>query len=365
MPQDTNTTSPASDATPARSMPNALEEHSDRRNEGERAATLHDGGQAGLLLELMREMRGQRESFQEAQKLATNERKAEHRWRMLFQSLVFGVPVLFGIVYFLFFLNTTGFRWGPFADSVGVVRIEGPIASNERASADNIVPILEKAFANSSVKAIVLSIDSPGGAPVESERIYTAMSTLKKKYPKPVVAVINNVGASAAFMIALHADKIVAAKYSLVGSIGAIMSPWQLDRAIAKFDVSQRVYASGRLKAFLNPFTPVSPEVDAKAHQLVNQLGGFFLEEVKARRGDRLKQGVDVSSGEVWSGQEAKDLGLVDIVGTLDEYVASTWGFPSYDFGPAPQSLRFMTRALQDALVGAVQSLSTSVPPIR
>ena len=364
MPQDTNTTSPASDATPARSMPNALE-HSDRRNEGERAATLHDGGQAGLLLELMREMRGQRESFQEAQKLATNERKAEHRWRMLFQSLVFGVPVLFGIVYFLFFLNTTGFRWGPFADSVGVVRIEGPIASNERASADNIVPILEKAFANSSVKAIVLSIDSPGGAPVESERIYTAMSTLKKKYPKPVVAVINNVGASAAFMIALHADKIVAAKYSLVGSIGAIMSPWQLDRAIAKFDVSQRVYASGRLKAFLNPFTPVSPEVDAKAHQLVNQMGGFFLEEVKARRGDRLKQGVDVSSGEVWSGQEAKDLGLVDIVGTLDEYVASTWGFPSYDFGPAPQSLRFMTRALQDALVGAVQSLSTSVPPIR
>ena len=109
----------------------------------------------------------------------------------------------------------------------------------------------------------------------------------------------------------------------------------------------------------------MSPEVDAKAHQLVNQMGGFFLEEVKARRGDRLKQGVDVSSGEVWSGQEAKDLGLVDIVGTLDEYVASTWGFPSYDFGPAPQSLRFMTRALQDALVGAVQSLSTSVPPIR
>ncbi len=86
-------------------------------------------GQTGLLLELMREMRGQRESFQEAQRLAAGERKSEHRWRMLFQSLVFGLPVVLGIVYYLFFLSSTGFRWGPFGDVVGVVRIEGPISS--------------------------------------------------------------------------------------------------------------------------------------------------------------------------------------------------------------------------------------------
>jgi protease-4 len=79
-------------------------------------------GQTSLLLELMREMRGQRESFQEAQRLAASERKSEHRWRMLFQALVFGLPVLLGIVYFLFFLSSTGFRWGPFGDVVGVVR---------------------------------------------------------------------------------------------------------------------------------------------------------------------------------------------------------------------------------------------------
>lgn len=321
--------------------------------------------QPALLLELMREMRGQRESFQEAQKLAAAERKSEHRWRMIFQSLVFGAPVLFAILYFLFFLNTTGFRWGPFGESVGVVRIEGTIASNERASADNIVPLLEKAFNNPSVKAVVLSIDSPGGAPVESERIYTAMESLKKKHPKPVVAVISNVGASAAFMVALHADKIVAARYSLVGSIGAIMSPWQLDRAIAKFDVSQRVYASGKLKSFLNPFTPVSPEVDAKAQQIVNQMGAFFLDEVKSRRGDRLKPGVDVASGEVWSGPEAKQLGLIDDVGTLDDYVKTTWGVPAYDFGPSPQGMHFLSNALQDVFVGAVQRLSTSLPSIR
>jgi protease-4 len=247
-------------------------------------------GQTGLLLELMREMRGQRESFQEAQRLAAGERKSEHRWRMLFQALVFGLPVLLGIVYFLFFLSSTGFRWGPFGDVVGVVRIEGQISSTDHASADSIVPLLEKAFANPNVKAVVLSIDSPGGAPVEAERIYTAIGSLKRKHPKPVVAVINNLGASAAFLIALHADKIVAGRYSLVGSIGAIMAPWQLDRAIAKYDVSQRVYASGKLKSFLNPFTPVTPEVDLKAQKLVDQMGTYFLEEVKARRGATSRQ---------------------------------------------------------------------------
>ena len=336
-----------------------------KRSPGTSASSRGDPSQAGVLLELVREMRGQRESFDEAQKLAAAERRSERRWRMLFQALVFGFPVVLGVVYLLFFLSSTGFRWGPFGDVVGVVRIEGPIASNERASAESIVPLLEKAFANPNVKAVVLSIDSPGGAPVESERIYTAIGSLKRKHPKPVVAVINNIGASAAFLIALHADKIVAGKYSLVGSIGAIMAPWQLDRAIAKFDVTQRVYASGRLKAFLNPFTPVSPEVDMKAQKLVDQLGTFFLEEVKARRGTRLKQGIDVATGEVWPGPEAKDLGLVDSVGTLDEYVSATWGIRTYDFGPSPQGLQLLGHTLQDALVRSVQGLATSVPSVR
>jgi protease IV len=322
-------------------------------------------GQTGLLLELIREMRGQRESYQEAQRLAASERKSEHRWRMMFQALVFGLPVVLGIVYFLFFLSSTGFRWGPFGEVVGVVRIEGPISSTERASADSIVPLLEKAFSNPSVKAVVLSIDSPGGAPVEAERIYTAIGSLKRKHQKPVVAVINNLGASAAFLIALHADKIVAGRYSLVGSIGAIMAPWQLDRAIAKYDISQRVYASGKLKSFLNPFTPVTPEVDMKAQKLVNELGTYFVEEVMARRGTHLKAGVDVATGEVWAGPEAKEIGLVDAVGTLDDYVATTWGVQTYDYGPSAQGLQLLGRSIQDILVGSVQRLVTSGVAIR
>jgi protease-4 len=318
-----------------------------------------------MVLELIREIRGQREAFDHAQKLAAAERRSERRWRMLFQSLVFGFPVLIGVVYFLFFLSSTGFRWGPFGEVAGIVRIEGPIGSNERASATSVVPVLERAFANPSVKAVVLSIDSPGGAPVEAERIYSAIRSLKIKHPKPVVAVVNNIGASAAFMVALHADTIVAGKYSLVGSVGALIAPWQFDRAIARIDVSQRVYASGKLKSFLNPFTPVSPEVDEKAQRLVDQMGDLFLQEVKARRGNRLKPGVDVATGEVWPGPEALDLGLVDAVGTLEEHVAGKWGLPIYDFGPTTDGFQLLSRSLQDALASTLHRMASAAPVLR
>ena len=136
------------------------------------------------------------------------------------------------------------------------------------------------------------------------------------------------------------------------------MAPWQLDRAIARYDVSQRVYASGMLKAFLNPFTPVTQEVDQKAQKLVDQLGTYFLDEVKARRGAQLKPGIDVATGEVWAGPEAKEIGLVDDVGTLDDYVANTWGVQTYDFGPSTQGLQLLGRTIQGALVNSVQRLA-------
>jgi len=315
--------------------------------------------------EFLREMRDQRQSFDTAQRLAAQERKSERRGRLWMQVLLFGTPLIMGVLYFLFFITTTGFQWGPLGSVVGVVRIDGPIAANERASAASILPSLQKAFENPNVKAVVLSIDSPGGAPVEAERISTAIETLKKQYPKEVVAVVNNVGASAAYMVAVHADKIIAAKYSFVGSIGAIMAPWRLDRALAKFDVSQRVYASGNLKSFLNPFSPVSPEVDAKAQHLVDYFGTVFLQEVKDKRGKLLRPGVNYGTGEVWSGQEAKELGLVDSVGTMEDYMATKSGLKAYDFGPTADGYQFLGRAIQDAAINSLERLSVSYPLLR
>lgn len=312
---------------------------------------------ASVVLELMREMRAQRRDLQEAHAMATRERRSERRWKMAFQCLVFGTPMLMGLIYFLFFLSSTGFRWGPWGDVVGVVRIEGEISAQKTASAQRVIPALAKAFENPNVKAVVLSIDSPGGAPVEAERIIDEIVRLRKSHKKPVVAVINNLGASAAYMIAAHADRIIAGRYSLVGSIGAIMAPWQLDKAIARFDVAQRVYASGRLKAFLNPFTPVTPEVDAKAHQLVDAMGQTFLTDVRQARGGKLKAGIDYATGEVWSGLEAKKIGLVDGIGTLDELVAANWGLKPYDLGPMHDSGSLLSSRMSATLADVLERI--------
>lgn len=330
----------------------------DQRTPHQIDSTAPPPGNDVVMTQLLREMRAQRESQQAEQERTASERKIERRWKLFFQGLFFGAPLLLGILYFLFFLNTTGFSFGPMHDVVGLVTIEGQISHDAKASADKVIESMERAFADSNVKAVILSIDSPGGAPVEAERINNAIARLKKKHNKQVVAVISNIGASAGYMIALHADKIVAGKYSLVGSIGAIMAPWDLHKAIAKLDVSQRVYASGKLKSFLNPFTPVSPEVDAKAKKLVEQMGQTFLDELKLTRGAFLKKNIDYGSGEVWSGLEAKEIGLIDAIGTVDEVATSTWGLKTYDFGPHERGFGGMSTIFRSAFLGALSEFA-------
>ncbi len=295
-----------------------------------------DPSRDSLILQLLEEMREQRSAYREEQLLAARERRSVHRWNMALKAVLIIGPLVGAAMYFA---TATGFSFGPFGDVIGVVEIKGEIKDGAIASADRIVPALEAAFKSSHVKQVVLKIDSPGGAPVETERIINALATYKQQYPKPVTAVIGNLGASAAYMAAMHADHIVAGRYSLVGSIGAILAPWQLDKAIAQVKVSQRVYSSGPLKAFLNPFTPLTEASDAKATELVNKVGSAFVKDLHQQRGRYLKAGVDYGTGEVWSGLEAKALGLVDEIGTMESVVGNQAQLKQFNFGPRDKGL--------------------------
>jgi protease-4 len=143
-------------------------------------------------------------------------------------------------------------------------------------------------------------------------------------------------------LIALHADKIYAGQYSLVGSVGAVLAGWDLHRAAERLDVSQRLYASGPLKSMLSPFQPVTELADAKARALIREIGDVFVSEVKRLRGEKLSTTVDVGTGEVWLGPDAKRLGLIDEIGTMEEVIRSGWNLNSYDFGPRRQSGLFI-----------------------
>ena len=262
------------------------------------------------------------------------DRQAERRARLA-KPLLYAFMFIFPVLVLRWLPSPFDMRPAPSKDSVGVIDLTGEMADGKQASADRVIPALRRAFESDHVKAVVLSIDSPGGAPLEAERIYTAIDSWRASHPKPVIAVINNLGASAAYMVALHCDEIYAGKYSLVGSIGAVLSGWDFHKALERVDVGQRVYASGNLKAMLNPYLPMSPEAEFKAKDLVTKMGNQFRDELETQRKGKLKSGVDFGSGEIWGGMEAHNLGLVDGVSTVDQVVKSRWPeLKIHSFGP-------------------------------
>lgn len=285
----------------------------------------------------------------------------------------FGLFMLALLLYYIvigtLFTGLAGAEDGkkPSGDLVGIVRVHGAISRETDASAAKINAALRRAFEDEQVKRVVLSIDSPGGSPVEAERITSVISQLREKHKKPVVAVIGNLGASAAYMVAMEADSIVSGRFSLVGSIGAVLQAWDLHQVLDRYDVKQKTFASGDLKAMLNPFAPSTPKADAKAQELVDVLGKQFYEDVLEKRKSKLKLNVAYNSGEVWNGSVAKDIGLVDKIGTLDSVLAEGENVKPYDFGPWPQRSLLQKLGLSTAVQDGVRDAVAAqfIPSVR
>ncbi len=286
------------------------------------------------------------------------ERRSERRWRRAKRIFYAVAGIVLFAVYMAFYLGNLGYKLLPGTDVVAVVRLSGPIGAGEPASGEKIVPALEKAFKAKHVKAIALQIDSPGGSPYESERIGDSLDRLRNETHKPVYSFIENTGASAAYLVALHTDRIVSGRYSLVGSVGAVIAAWDFHKLLQKLDVDQRVFASGIHKNMLNPYKPMSPESEAKAQEMVNRMAGNFAAEFKRLREGKLVDGVDYFTGEVWGGEDALKLGLVDEVGTMDNVVKQAWKLPTRDFGPQDPS-KAMFPFASEFLGGLLRNLAT------
>jgi len=200
---------------------------------------------------------------------------------------------------------------------VAVISMQGPVMAGAEIDADRVVASLQKAFEASQSKGVLLQINSPGGSPVQAERIYNEINRLRALHPdKPVVAVIEDIGASAAYYIASAADQIVASKASLVGSIGVIINGFGAVDAIEKLGIERRLITAGDNKGMLDPFLPQNAAQDAYMQRIVDQVHQQFITAVKQGRGDRLKDRADIFSGLVWNGEEAMELGLIDAIGS-------------------------------------------------
>lgn len=248
------------------------------------------------------------------------EQRRARRWGIFFKSLVF--LYLFGM---LLLVSPLGrLDKAALKPHTALIEVRGMIADQERASADNIVGGLRKAFEDKNTRGVVLRINSPGGSPVQSGYIYDEIRRLRGEHPTvKVYAVIADLGASGAYYIASAADAIYADKASLVGSIGVTASGFGFVDVMNKVGVERRIYTSGEHKTFLDPFVPQKEDETRFWSTVLETTHKQFIASVKQGRGERLKdkEHPELFSGLVWSGEQALELGLIDGLGSAS-YVA-------------------------------------------
>jgi len=248
---------------------------------------------------------------------ALEEQRASRRWKLIGRMTWLLILVL--LIWIGFGLG--GPAKGTSGPHTAVIEIKGEIASGADASADLVVAAMRSAFEDRGAKAVVLLINSPGGSPVQAGIINDEIRRLKAKHGKPVYVVVEESCASAAYYIAVAADKIFVDKASIVGSIGVLMDGFGFTGLLDKLGVERRLMTAGENKGFLDPFSPQTEKQRAFAQTMLDQIHRQFIDVVKAGRGKRLKETPDMFSGLFWSGQQAIELGLADQLGNLD-YVA-------------------------------------------
>ncbi|RCW73947.1 S49 family peptidase [Pseudorhodoferax soli] len=245
------------------------------------------------------------------------EQRAARRWKIFTRLAWLGFFVALAWLLLLRAAPTTDTS----STHTAVVEIKGEIASGADASAESIVAAMRSAFEDQGAQAVVLLINSPGGSPVQAGMINDEILRLKAKHNKPVYAVVEETCASAAYYIAVGADKIFVDKASIVGSIGVLMDGFGFTGLMDKLGVERRLLTAGANKGFLDPFSPMSETQRALAQNMLDTIHQQFIGVVKKGRGDRLKETPETFSGLFWSGEQAVQMGLADQLGSLD-YVA-------------------------------------------
>ena len=253
-----------------------------------------------------------------AREFLTEQRRGR-RWGIFFKLLLALYLFVFLAIYVAGNVHITALGMGK---HTSLVEINGVIADDADASADNIVTGLRSAFKDRETAGIIIRINSPGGSPVQAGYVNDEIKRLRKKYPDiPVYAVITDLCASGGYYIASAADYIYADKASIVGSIGVIMSGFGFVDALDKLGIERRVYTAGTDKAFMDSFSPVKDTEVEHVKQLLEDIHQQFIKVVKDGRGDRLKDDPKLFSGLIWTGEQAVGLGLVDALGSAS-YVA-------------------------------------------
>lgn len=215
---------------------------------------------------------------------------------------------------------------------VTVVRLHGLIAPGPAPLGRGVInlaavdPVLTRAFGYDRLRAVALSINSPGGMPTQSALVADRIRGLADHTRVPVLAFCEDIAASGGYWLACAADEIIAHPTSLVGSIGVVSRGFGWHGLLERLGIERRLYAAGANKARLDSFLPEQPEDVEWLHGMQAELHRMFRDWVCSRRGGVLATDrQDLFTGEVWTGQRAQELGLVDRLGTLRGEIAKRY----------------------------------------
>ena len=212
------------------------------------------------------------------------------------------------------------------------IRLSGVIGSvgkfKQGLNFDSQQAIIEKAFAVKKSLAVAISVNSPGGSPVQSHLIYSYIRKMAKKNKKKVLVFAEDVAASGGYLIACAGDEIYANSSSIVGSIGVIYAAFGLQDLIKKVGIQRRIYTAGKNKSTLDPFVEEKKEDIERLKKIQLDLHSDFIKVVEESRSTKLKkeENSDLFTGEFWSGSKAKKLGLIDGLGNADQILKEKFG---------------------------------------
>lgn len=228
------------------------------------------------------------------------------------------VGLLFINVMNLFFAEPVVFN-----GNVALIPVKGTISTTGSTDvwakggvkSETIVKWIQEAEEDDSIKALFFDIDSPGGTPVGSVEIAEAI----KRAEKPTVAVIHEMGASGAYWVASAADTIFANRLSTIGSIGVKSSYLEFAGLMNDYNVTYRRLIAGKYKDIMSPYKEMSLEEQKKIQERLDRLHEIFINSVAQNRGLDVEHVYDIADGYIYFGDEAKELGLIDFVGTTED----------------------------------------------
>jgi len=309
-----------------------------------------------LLRQLVDDMMQQRKELMDDVLL---ERRRDRRHKNVRFALIFGGIALMMLSYLYVFVVLNGGVSGaaPAGPYAAIVQLKGPIADGSSANAVSVSRALTRAFKDPRAAGVVLYVNSPGGSPVQSSIIYDRILALKAEHPeKRIVTVATDTLASGAYFVASATDRIYVNRSTIAGSIGVVSDGFGFTDALKHLGVERRVFTAGENKARLDPFIPLTDADKAKIADVLSEIHTHFIDSVKAGRGDRLSfEAAGLFEGDVWTGNQALEMGLVDALGDLTSVLDQEFGVEharDYTIKPA-----FLERIMKYAATTAMDEI--------